>query len=239
MTVIAAVPLFPSLEAVMVADPAPTPATSPLPFTVAMAVLLLPHVTTRPASALPLASRGVAVSCPVCPGVKLSDAGLTLTDATGATARVTVIAAVPSFPSLDAVIVVAPAPVAVTNPLLVTVATPVLPLVHAMPRPDNAFPLASRGVAVSCTVWPVVRLDDPGVTITDATGAAVWVTVIAAVPSFPSLDAVIVVAPAPVAVTNPLPVTVATAVLPLVHAMPRPDNALPLASRRVAVSCTV
>src|SRR2546425_5944566 len=48
VTVIAAVPLCPSLVAVIVADPAPVPLTSPLPLTVATAVLLLPHVTTRP-----------------------------------------------------------------------------------------------------------------------------------------------------------------------------------------------
>jgi len=63
--VIAAVPFFPSLVAVMVAEPAATPLTSPVPLTVATAVLLLPHVTTRPDSAFPLASRGVAVNCTV------------------------------------------------------------------------------------------------------------------------------------------------------------------------------
>ena len=78
----AAVPLCPSHVAVIVAEPAATPVTTPLPFTVAMPVLLLPHVTTRPASAFPLASRGVAVSCTVCPTVSVADAGLTPTDAT-------------------------------------------------------------------------------------------------------------------------------------------------------------
>ena len=59
------------------------------------------------------------------------------------------------------------------------------------------------------------------------------------VPLCPSLVAVIVAEPAAFAVTNPLPLTVATAVLPLAHVTTRPDKALPLASLGVAVSCTV
>src|SRR5437763_1528337 len=62
MTVIAAVPLLPSLVAVIVAVPTPAPVTSPLALTVATALLLLAHVTTRPDSGVPLASFGVAVS---------------------------------------------------------------------------------------------------------------------------------------------------------------------------------
>jgi hypothetical protein len=51
---------------VIVAEPAATAVTSPLPFTVATAGALLAHVTTRPVSGFPLASCGVAVSCAVC-----------------------------------------------------------------------------------------------------------------------------------------------------------------------------
>src|SRR2546425_5804242 len=57
--------LFRSDVAVIVAAPNPTAVTSPLPPTVATAVLLLAHVTTRPDSGAPLASFGVAVSCSV------------------------------------------------------------------------------------------------------------------------------------------------------------------------------
>src|SRR5438876_11208536 len=106
VTVTLALPLLPSLVAVIVVDPAATPLTSPLPLTVATAVLPLAHVTIRPDSALPLASFGVAVSCWVCPGCRLTVAGLTVTDATGTLATVT--AAVPLVLSLVAVIVVAP-----------------------------------------------------------------------------------------------------------------------------------
>src|SRR2546425_4006277 len=52
-TVIAAVPLFPSLVAVSVAAPTATPVACPAPFTVATAGLLLDHVTVRPPSGLP------------------------------------------------------------------------------------------------------------------------------------------------------------------------------------------
>src|SRR3989440_11129514 len=83
-TVIADVPLCPSLVAVIVADPAATPVTSPLPLTVAAAVLLLCQVTVRPASVLPFASLGVAVSCTVPPTGTVADAGATVTHATGA-----------------------------------------------------------------------------------------------------------------------------------------------------------
>ena len=65
VTVIDAVPLFPSLVAVIVAEPGVTPETSPELVTVATDVLLLDQVTARPESAAPFASLGVAVSCTV------------------------------------------------------------------------------------------------------------------------------------------------------------------------------
>ena len=60
---IAEVPLCPSLVAVIVVEPAAAPVTSPLPFTVATAALLVAQLTTRPVSGAPFTSRGVAVSC--------------------------------------------------------------------------------------------------------------------------------------------------------------------------------
>jgi hypothetical protein len=62
VTVRAAVPLLPSLVAVMVAEPGTTPVTWPLGFTVATLVLLLVHDTVRPVNVLPAESCGVAVS---------------------------------------------------------------------------------------------------------------------------------------------------------------------------------
>src|SRR2546425_1423673 len=56
VTVIADVPLFPSLVAVIVADPGATPLTSPVASTVAVATALVVQAMARPVSTLPLAS---------------------------------------------------------------------------------------------------------------------------------------------------------------------------------------
>src|SRR5437773_4019315 len=160
VTVRAAVPFLPSLVAVIVAVPAATPVTSPLPLTVATAAALLAHVTVRPVSGAPLASFGVAVSCTVAPAATLAVAGLTVTVATGTV--VTVRAAVPLLPSLVAVIVAVPAAPPVTSPLPLTAATAVALLAHVTTRPVSGAPPASFGVAVSCTVPPTSTLGAAG-----------------------------------------------------------------------------
>src|SRR6059036_951290 len=120
VTVTADVPLCPSLVAVIVAEPAALPVTSPLALTVATAALLVAQLTARPDSGLPLASFAVAVSRTVSPACSAAEAGLTLTDATGTVLTVT--AEVPFWPSLVAVIAVEPAAAPVTSPLPFTVA---------------------------------------------------------------------------------------------------------------------
>src|SRR5205823_1645170 len=235
VTVIVEGPLFPSLVAVIVAVPAAFPVTSPLAVTVATAVLLLPQLTGRPDNGLPLASFEVAVSCTVWPTCTDAVPGLTVTDATGTV--LTVIAAVPLCPSLVAVIVAAPAVTPVTTPLPLTVATAVLLLPQLTGRPDSGLPLASFGVAASCTVWPTGTDAVPGLTVTDATGTVP--TVIAAVPLFPSLVAVSVAAPTATPVACPAPFTVATAGLLLDQVTVRPPSGLPNASRVIAAYCAV
>src|SRR5207248_9877487 len=84
-TVTVALPAFPSLVAVIVAEPAALLVTRPLGLTVATAVLLLAHVTVRPVSALPAESFGVAVSCTGCPARRLAGVGGTAPEATRAT----------------------------------------------------------------------------------------------------------------------------------------------------------
>src|SRR5205807_1364369 len=176
-----AVPLCPSLVAVTVPAPTATPVTRPLAETVAIAPLLVVQVTVRPVSTLPLASLRVAVSCTVPPTYIFGVVGLTVTDATGTFATVTL--AVPLCPSLVAVIVTAPAAPPVTSPVADTVAIAAFELVHVITRPVNTFPAASFGVALSCCVAPIDNVADAGLIATEATETLV--TARSAVPAIP------------------------------------------------------
>src|SRR5437773_3855237 len=138
VTVTLAVPLFPSLVAVIVAVPAATPVTSPPVETVAALALFVAQLMLRPLSAVPLASLGVAVSCTVAPTSSAGAGGATVTDATGTGVTVTV--AVPLFPSLVAVIVAVPAATVVTSPLVETLATVEALDAHVTVRPGSEFP---------------------------------------------------------------------------------------------------
>src|SRR6266566_3368681 len=132
-TVTVALPLCPSLVAVIMAEPASSPVTTPLLLTPATVGLLELHVTTRPARALPLASLGVAASCTAWPTPTLAVAGLTATEATGT--AVTDTTADPLCPSLVAMIVAVPAATPVTSPPASTVATAGALLAHVTTRP--------------------------------------------------------------------------------------------------------
>src|SRR5690349_722660 len=82
VTPIAAVPLAPSLVAVIVAEPGATPVTSPPLETVATSGVLLSQVTGRPVSGLPAPSFRVRVSWIVSPTRSVPDGGVTTTEAT-------------------------------------------------------------------------------------------------------------------------------------------------------------
>src|SRR5206468_12763245 len=101
VTVMTAVPLLPSLAAVIVAEPAATPVTKPALLTVATAGLLLAQVTTRPASEAPAESLVTAASCCVAPTAMVAEVGVIVTEATGTLA--TVMVALLLLPSLVAV----------------------------------------------------------------------------------------------------------------------------------------
>src|ERR1051325_1063562 len=118
-----------------------------------------------------------------------------------------------------------PATLPVTSPLVLTVAAELLLLDQVIDRPVRTLPFASRSVAVSCCVWPSFSVADAGATVTEATG--VCTTVMAAVPLWPSLVAVIGPAPAATPVTNPLALTVAAELLLLDQVIDRPVRMLP------------
>src|SRR2546423_3680574 len=91
-TLIAAVPLTPSLVAVMVADPAPRPRTSPLALTLATAGVPLVQVTVRPLSTFPALSFRVALSWRLTLRSRVAVAGVVTTDAPPATLAVGTVA---------------------------------------------------------------------------------------------------------------------------------------------------
>src|SRR2546428_6535007 len=231
----AAVPLCPSLPGVPVAEPAPTPVTSPVPGTVATPELLLVQVTARPLSTLPAASFAVAAGGAGWPTVPLAHAGLTVAVGTGTFA--TEMDAVPLWPSLAAVTVAEPAATPVTSPDPLTVTTPELLLVQVTARPLSTLPAASFAVADSCAVCPTVTLADAGLTVTVATGT--FETERDAWPLWPSLMAVMVAVPAVTPITSPVPLTVATPELLLAQVTVRPVSTFPAESRVVAESCAV
>jgi hypothetical protein len=150
VTVIVAVPLCPSLVAMITAAPGDIAVTRPVAETAATAGLSDSHVTVRPVSTLFWASLSAAVSCSVLPATIFGAAGLTVTVATGA--RMTVSGVLPFFPSLVAEMCAVPSDTAVTRPAEDTVATAVLSELQAIERPVNTPPFASCSVAAACVV---------------------------------------------------------------------------------------
>src|SRR3989454_10861708 len=99
----------------MVAVPAASPTTKPLPFTAAIDGALLAQVTVRPVSALPLASFGVAVSCAVPFVGIVAGLGVPSTEATGRGVTDTI--ALPLLPSPVAGIGADPAAIPCSSPV--------------------------------------------------------------------------------------------------------------------------
>jgi hypothetical protein len=79
VTVIAAVPDFPAHVAVIVAEPAPAPDTTPLELTVAADALLVDQVTVCPVIVFPLASFTAACNEVVAPTPMEAEPGETVT----------------------------------------------------------------------------------------------------------------------------------------------------------------
>lgn len=143
----------------------------------------------------------------VPPACTVPDAGEIATLATVGAGAVTVSPAVPDTPLVRAVIVAVPAATPLATPPELTVAVDVLLLVHVNVCPGIVLPTASSAVAANDTVPPVWTFAEPGDTTTRAIVGAGAVTVTFAVLDTPLVDAVIVAAPAPIAVTKPLELT--------------------------------
>jgi hypothetical protein len=171
VTVTVALPVFPSLVAMMFAVPTATAVTTPAEDTVATVVLSELHVTARPVSVAPFASSVVAVACEVPTAVIELGTRATVTDATGT--GVTVMAEVPLLPSLVAVIVADPAVCDVTSPVASTDATEGSVDVQATARPVKMLSPASFATAESCCVEPATSVAVDGLTDTLATGTGV------------------------------------------------------------------
>jgi hypothetical protein len=231
------VPLLLSLVAVIVTVPGATPVTTPADDTLAIALLLDDHVTTRFVTTVPFASFTVIVGVVVCPTTTELLAGCSVTLPTGIGTTVT--ADDPLFPSLVAVIVADPIASAVTTltePLADTLTAALLEL-HTTPRSVRTVPFASLTVAVNGAVWPTRRLAVAGRTVTVPTGTGTTVTVI--VPLFPSLVAVIVVGPSATPETTPAEDTVAAVVLLELHVTTRSVTTVPLVSFTIGLSVVV
>ena len=122
---------------------------------------------------------------------------------------VTMMTAVPDFPSLDAVMVDWPAPSPTTSPVEETVEMELSLELQAIVRPVSTFPAPSTGMARSWRFWETMTVPVGGVIEIDAIGTGTAVT--DAVPAIPSVLAEMVAAPAARAVTTPVELTVAIA----------------------------
>ncbi len=232
LTVIAAVPLFPSLDAEIVAAPGEIAVTRPADVTVATCALLVDQATACPPNGAPDASRTCAVNCVLCPTTRAPLSGARAMLATGTCE--TVIEATPVCPSQLALMIAPPAATAVTSPPAVTVATVVLLDDHVTGRPDSTCPSASSASAPSCSVSPTSIEWFVDERRTAATGAGSTVTVESA--SLPSALAAIRTVPTLRPVTTPPSDTAAIDASSLAQWTCPPVIAFPCASRTSASS---
>ncbi len=229
-----ALPLFPSLAAVIVALPGATPVTSPLAETVAMSVSELDQVTGRPSRTLPPASLTSAVSWIVVPAGMLACAGDTLTEPTGVGLTVTLTEAA-LLPAL-AVIVALPAATPRTTPEPSTETTSRSEELHEMLAPSIAWPFASIAVAASWAVEPTVMVTGFGSIVT---AAGRWATATVTVSAAPVVDATICASPFARAVARPLSSTETMLGASDFQAITASPTTFPLPSRATALRRSV
>src|SRR5438094_2649324 len=177
-------PLFPSLDAVTSANPAPTARTSTVwPNALSIRATeesLTVHDTARPERMFPLASRRVAKKLALSPAATVSADGVTSTVATespgggGGGNESTTSSAVPLFPWLLAVTVVLPrrrarrmTDCSNSPSMCATVGSATLHLTLASLA---GVPAASRRSAKNPALSPTATVADSGETVSDATG---------------------------------------------------------------------
>jgi hypothetical protein len=215
-------PQPPVIVYIILHEPAATPVTTPDALTVATAVLLLLHAPVPPLRTTPVV---VYVAVPVIHSglVPVTDAilalGLIVTDCCADTVP-------PQPPVIVYIILHVPADTPVTNPAGLTVATPVLLLLHAPVPPPRTTPVVVY-VAVPVIHSGLVPVTDAilalGLIVTDCCADTVP-------PQPPVIVYIILHVPADTPVTNPVDeLTVATAVLLLLHAPVPPPRTTPLA----------
>src|SRR5215510_3779841 len=161
VTVIVAVPLLPSLVAVIVAVPAATPVTSPPLLTVAVPVAPFDQVMLRPVRTLPFASLVVAASWTVFPTATEALAGLTVTEATAAGEPLVMVtcdvsATVPPF-FVSTAAMTANVP-AVDPAVYIPLAVIVPPLAENVALTATLSPFAISPDAENC-VWPPLAIE--------------------------------------------------------------------------------
>ena len=212
LTVTVQVVLIPlTVLAVIVVLPGETAVTRPFVDTLAIAVFELVHVTVL---SVALDGVTVAVSCCVLPISSVAAIGVTAMPVGRICLTVTVhVVLIPL--TVLAVIVVLPGAIAVTTPLVDTVAMAVFELVHV-----TVLSVALDGVtvAVSCCVLPTSSVAVVGVTVMPVGRTETGFTVTVHNAANPlTVLAVIVALPGETAVTRPLADTFAIAVFELVH----------------------
>ena len=164
-----ALPVFPSLAAVIVAAPGEKLIISALvpdaEDTSATAGLLLLQVTIRYLRMLPLASRGSDTNRMLAPTGSVEDTGVTFTEVTGIELPDTNTMPTPLAKSTVARMCASPAVSAVTIPAFDTVATAGVSVDQAIGRPLIGFPTVSNSETVSCSCEPIGMATVSGSTI--------------------------------------------------------------------------
>ncbi len=234
---------IPFADAVIIAVPAVTAATSPVLSTVATSVSSLVQVNSTSSTAMPSEVNAIAMNWNVPPTSNVIADGLNSTLATtgagGGGSLTFIVTGELVTPSAAARIEAVPAATAVATPAEVMVTTLVSLLDHEILTSSRAAPPAVRAVAVKVIMAPtIISWVEEGETVTRDTGATVTVIVAGAL-DMPFPVALIVAVPALTAVATPPELMVTIAVLLLVQVKSTPFITAPSEALAVATNLCV